>query len=82
MVECELSSACFRCISVFVLIDTWWNVNVIFKRIDTTHNKVLIDTWWNVNILPLCVSSKVSVVLIDTWWNVNLAVFDVVTFVL
>ena len=32
-----------------VLIDTWWNVNVIEASRGFLKEKVLIDTWWNVN---------------------------------
>ena len=32
-----------------VLIDTWWNVNVLNLTDVTNADKVLIDTWWNVN---------------------------------
>ena len=58
----------------YVLIDTWWNVNLDAEYKIFIVDEVLIDTWWNVNILPDFVSSKVSVVLIDTWWNVNLSI--------
>ncbi len=32
-----------------VLIDTWWNVNIIDTSKMTLNDIVLIDTWWNVN---------------------------------
>ena len=32
-----------------VLIDTWWNVNVLQYRFVQITLSVLIDTWWNVN---------------------------------
>ena len=32
-----------------VLIDTWWNVNIIYILFLRTCRRVLIDTWWNVN---------------------------------
>ena len=32
-----------------VLIDTWWNVNVLYKKPRIYDDGVLIDTWWNVN---------------------------------
>ena len=35
--------------SIFVLIDTWWNVNVGNVTGLTVFEGVLIDTWWNVN---------------------------------
>ena len=49
MVECEY---CFRLNAqqqIFVLIDTWWNVNTERPDINIFHAVVLIDTWWNVN---------------------------------
>ena len=33
-----------------VLIDTWWNVNNIYRNAITKVGCVLIDTWWNVNV--------------------------------
>ena len=44
-----------------VLIDTWWNVNLLNVTLTASALPVLIDTWWNVNIFPDFVSSKVSV---------------------
>ena len=32
-----------------VLIDTWWNVNLLTNSLDEIKTMVLIDTWWNVN---------------------------------
>ena len=32
-----------------VLIDTWWNVNLVEKIGKVVTDIVLIDTWWNVN---------------------------------
>ena len=50
MVECEsfeyyINSFCFT-----VLIDTWWNVNIVACGGLAWYIKVLIDTWWNVNV--------------------------------
>ena len=36
---------------VAVLIDTWWNVNLIDDYDLMASSLVLIDTWWNVNFL-------------------------------
>ena len=49
MVECEfyISGFEFRC--TYVLIDTWWNVNVFAAYAGEWDDGVLIDTWWNVN---------------------------------
>ena len=72
MVECEFQNYMMIWLHVWVLIDTWWNVNWNQVVPDEYVIAVLIDTWWNVNFthadcLFICV-----VVLIDTWWNVNL----------
>ena len=32
-----------------VLIDTWWNVNMVAIIAFSALELVLIDTWWNVN---------------------------------
>ena len=55
----------------FVLIDTWWNVNVTMFTGDKSNYGVLIDTWWNVNDDQILINQGVHTVLIDTWWNVN-----------
>ncbi len=33
----------------YVLIDTWWNVNLRKRKENGIRIDVLIDTWWNVN---------------------------------
>ena len=38
---------------IFVLIDTWWNVNAEECHTLILTDTVLIDTWWNVNKLML-----------------------------
>ena len=49
MVECELDIV-KSCIGfIRVLIDTWWNVNIVACGALAWYVKVLIDTWWNVN---------------------------------
>ena len=74
MVECEYDLMNCQYLSHIVLIDTWWNVNLIRSILYLTLIVVLIDTWWNVNkplgneIVDICG------VLIDTWWNVNVVV--------
>ena len=35
----------------WVLIDTWWNVNVRMEVAKQGYGLVLIDTWWNVNVI-------------------------------
>ena len=49
MVECEYNRNNYNKHDYQVLIDTWWNVNIlkIFRTMDLYT--VLIDTWWNVN---------------------------------
>ena len=56
---------------VRVLIDTWWNVNVLPYTSASPDTSVLIDTWWNVNLSFNGINRIVNLVLIDTWWNVN-----------
>ena len=60
----------------YVLIDTWWNVNVNLKLTCQVENFVLIDTWWNVNLVREAVARQGYGVLIDTWWNVNITFDD------
>ena len=60
-----------KCFSIFVLIDTWWNVNTNKLGAGVEEVSVLIDTWWNVNGKEASLSDLGFKVLIDTWWNVN-----------
>ena len=53
MVECEFKTGLTTVASSIVLIDTWWNVNVVGAGIAIFRKFVLIDTWWNVNLLTL-----------------------------
>ena len=49
MVECEcMRLICSRLVTL-VLIDTWWNVNILTPQSFGEEQLVLIDTWWNVN---------------------------------
>ena len=50
MVECEFFFLSIKLYDIWVLIDTWWNVNVKEVSQIITNDNVLIDTWWNVNI--------------------------------
>ena len=43
-----------------VLIDTWWNVNVIKHSSTECVYFVLIDTWWNVNMWNLVAGADYS----------------------
>ena len=51
MVECESSTAMLTEFVEFVLIDTWWNVNLTSTGYVRRDVRVLIDTWWNVNLV-------------------------------
>ena len=50
MVECEFVHQLLFKLFKFVLIDTWWNVNLDISIFEEKCNTVLIDTWWNVNV--------------------------------
>ena len=71
MVECEFYQKQLCQDHIFVLIDTWWNVNTERPDINIFHAVVLIDTWWNVNVASAEAGEDAALVLIDTWWNVN-----------
>ena len=43
-----------------VLIDTWWNVNIIDTSKMTLNDIVLIDTWWNVNRIKSLISESIE----------------------
>ena len=75
MVECESWTPPLLLDGTNVLIDTWWNVNVLNLTDVTNSDKVLIDTWWNVNSVIGCSCGCSGSVLIDTWWNVNTTSF-------
>ena len=63
---------------LFVLIDTWWNVNQYLYDSPSVSTDVLIDTWWNVNNKCDIVLKSTPFVLIDTWWNVNYSYYEAV----
>ena len=50
MVECESEMEKRVFMHIRVLIDTWWNVNIMTRKVIHGSIQVLIDTWWNVNI--------------------------------
>ena len=62
---------------LYVLIDTWWNVNYAMMVVISYQIRVLIDTWWNVNDATPKTLDDIYKVLIDTWWNVNYSVESV-----
>ncbi len=71
MVECEFAQTMGTDYYPAVLIDTWWNVNVLnltdVTNADKSFNRYMVE----------CESYKddflynTYIVLIDTWWNVN-----------
>ena len=71
MVECECAQTMGTDYYPAVLIDTWWNVNVLnltdVTNADKSFNRYMVE----------CESYKddflynTYIVLIDTWWNVN-----------
>ena len=71
MVECEYHQRYLVGLVTMVLIDTWWNVNPVYRSRMEFGGYVLIDTWWNVNSSFLTPFPSDLFVLIDTWWNVN-----------
>ena len=71
MVECEYTLGVSILSALTVLIDTWWNVNMIQIQKIPNLFLVLIDTWWNVNMVLMDWQKALIEVLIDTWWNVN-----------
>ena len=71
MVECKFNIFDSRTSRSIVLIDTWWNVNLVYDESLSYYEVVLIDTWWNVNQGTLENVENNTYVLIDTWWNVN-----------
>ena len=46
----------------YELIETLWNVNLIFKSVDSSGSRELIETLWNVNL-------QTSGRLADGSWN-------------
>ena len=55
-----------------VLIETYWNVNIIDLTKAISVLTVLIETYWNVNGDYLPRLRPALSVLIETYWNVNL----------
>ena len=51
MVECEYDYISCSRLCKWVLIDTWWNVNIHNYDSNIHRINVLIDTWWNVNFI-------------------------------
>ena len=78
MVECEFGYEYFIYADTDVLIDTWWNVNMLPLCVSSKVSVVLIDTWWNVNKDAGKLRAALIDVLIDTWWNVNVTVISVI----
>ena len=54
-----------------VLIETYWNVNILGGKARMSFGDVLIETYWNVNLYKALESVSQRLVLIETYWNVN-----------
>ena len=71
MVECESILTAQQLSEILVLIDTWWNVNLLNLRTlpesKMRFNRYMVECESH-NLQYL---SKYFDVLIDTWWNVN-----------
>ena len=68
--ECKYFHKRSICQIVSELIDTLWNVNLLYKiNICTIYE--LIDTLWNVNVADIFDVFSSDDELIDTLWNVN-----------
>ena len=57
--------------NVPVLIETYWNVNILKERYREKCRIVLIETYWNVNDISADTPGGTILVLIETYWNVN-----------
>ena len=71
MVECEWNQVVPDEYLIAVLIDTWWNVNIINLQATGLRiygfNRYMVECEYGIRF-SLSIMSKV---LIDTWWNVN-----------
>ena len=56
---------------VWVLIETYWNVNNDYGYETREERPVLIETYWNVNNDYRYETREERPVLIETYWNVN-----------
>ena len=54
-----------------ILIETYWNVNVVLKASAFDAHAILIETYWNVNDKNVASGDFFSDILIETYWNVN-----------
>ena len=56
---------------LFVLIDTWWNVNIFVLALSHSSwlgfNRYMVEC----ELQRLTIIIMILTVLIDTWWNVN-----------
>ena len=71
MVECEYITN-FAIGGIYlVLIDTWWNVNIlpdfVSSKVSVSFNRYMVECEYF--FVTFIVAEKT--VLIDTWWNVN-----------
>ena len=71
MVECESKNGKKVYEGYYVLIDTWWNVNMINNDAwiseEIGFNRYMVECEFCFNLT----NKPFNVVLIDTWWNVN-----------
>ena len=71
MVECEFNFSGKMAQMTTVLIDTWWNVNLMKSAVIMLYhgfNRYMVEC----ECFPYRNIGIQSKVLIDTWWNVNL----------
>ena len=54
-----------------VLIEPYWNVNLVALLILDSQIMVLIEPYWNVNHFHPCTCLSIITVLIEPYWNVN-----------
>ena len=71
ILECKFVQQSNRLLRLCVLIETYWNVNIVIMRKNNCEKLVLIETYWNVNDYNPQQVAKELGVLIETYWNVN-----------
>ena len=54
-----------------IKIETYWNVNLIQKRLGHIDMKIKIETYWNVNLDDEKRWKYIEEIKIETYWNVN-----------
>ena len=71
ILECKYKSVKRKMVTKWVLIETYWNVNIYPNSGLMDLILVLIETYWNVNYEFPPESLSLLRVLIETYWNVN-----------